>query len=83
MNLLDKAIGYISPKRACERASWRESLRGFYDSGGRDRLNLNWNATNASAEQADRSQRDIIRARARDLERNSDISESIVGSFER
>lgn len=83
MNLLDKAISYLSPKRGYERAAWRESTRSFYDSGGRDRLNSNWNATNASAEQADRAQRDIIRARSRDLERNSDISESIVGSFER
>lgn len=82
-NWLDRAIGFFSPKREYERASWRESVRSFYDSGGNDRLNSGWHAVNASAEQTDRGQRDIIRSRARDLERNSDMAESIIGSFER
>jgi capsid protein len=40
-------------------------------------------AVNGTAEQVDQPQRDIIRARARDLERNSDIAEAIIGPMER
>lgn len=83
MNWLDKGIGLISPKWGYKRAAWRQSLRGFYDSGGTDRLNSGWTTVNATAEQADKAQRDIIRARARDLERNSDIAEAIIGPLER
>lgn len=83
MNWLDRAISAVSPAWAYRRESWRSALRGFYDSGDMDRLNSKWSAINATAEQADRAQRDIIRARARDLERNSDIAESIIGPMER
>lgn len=83
MNFIDKTIGVFSPKWAYSRSMWRESIRSFYDAGNKDRLNANWNTVNATAEQADKAQRDVIRARARDLERNSDIVESIVGAFER
>lgn len=38
---------------------------------------------NATAEQTDQGQRDIIRARARDLERNSDLAEGIISPLER
>jgi lambda family phage portal protein len=48
-----------------------------------DRLNAGWVPFNATAEQTDRGQRDIIRARARDLERNSDLVEGIIGPLER
>jgi len=83
LNWLDKAIGFISPSWAYRRVAWRQALKGFYDSGDIDRLNSGWVSVNATAEQADRPQRDIIRARARDLERNSDIAEAIIGPFER
>jgi lambda family phage portal protein len=48
-----------------------------------DRLNSGWVPFNATAEQTDQGQRDIIRARARDLERNSDLAEGIIGPLER
>lgn len=83
LNWLDKAIGFISPAWAYKREAWRQALRGFYDAGNVDRLNSGWVPVNATAEQADRPQRDIIRARARDLERNSDIAEAIIGPLER
>ena len=82
MNLLDKAIAAISPSWAYQRAAWRSALRQ-YDSGSMDRLNSGWVAVNSSAEQTNQPQRDIIRARMRDLERNSDIIESILGPMER
>ncbi|WP_026486692.1 phage portal protein [Caldanaerobius polysaccharolyticus] len=83
MNWLDKAISVFSPAWAYRRVAWRNALRGFYDSGEIDRLNSRWTTINATAEQTDQGQRDIIRARARDLERNSDIAEAIIGAFER
>lgn len=83
MSWLDRAIGFFSPSWAYRRTAWRMALRGFYDAGNLDRLNSGWVPVNATAEQTDRSQRDLIRARARDLERNSDIAEAIIGSFER
>ncbi len=46
-------------------------------------MNSGWVPFNATAEQTDQGQRDIIRARARDLERNSDLAEGIIGPLER
>ncbi|QNU67255.1 phage portal protein [Ruminiclostridium herbifermentans] len=84
MNFIDKTIAAFSPSWAYKRGEWREALKHrFYDSGSNDRLNHGWTAVNTMAEQTDQGSRDIIRARARDLERNSDISESIIGAFER
>jgi lambda family phage portal protein len=85
LNWLDKAIAFISPSLAYKREAWRkayEELRN-YDAGMNDRLNAGWRVVNSTAEQTDGAYRDIIRARARDLERNSDIQESIIGAFER
>jgi len=83
LNWLDRCIGFISPSWGYRRAAWRQAMRGFYDSGNIDRLNSGWTPVNATAEQTDSPQRDIIRARARDLERNSDIAEAIIGPLER
>lgn len=82
MNKLDRLIGYFSPQRAYQRQSWRDASRN-YDSGDNGRLNTGWTAVNATAEQTNQPYRDTIRARARDLERNSDIAEAIIGPFER
>jgi len=62
--------------------AWREELR-HYDAGDGSRLNANWRAVNASAEQTDRYSRDTVRARARDLERNSDMLNGVLGAFGR
>lgn len=83
MNILDKAILYINPRKGYERLSYREATQRSYDSGNHERRNSGWNVVNATAEQTDSMQRDIIRARARDLERNSDIAESIINAYER
>lgn len=83
MNWLDKFLGFISPSLGYKRLAWRQAFRSFYDAGSTERLNAGWVAVNATAEQTDRAQRDIIRARSRDLERNSDIAEAIIGPFER
>ena len=54
-----------------------------YDAGNYSRVNSHWSAVNQSAEYTDRYYRDIVRARARDLERNSDLMNSVVGPFMR
>lgn len=54
-----------------------------YDAGDFSRINSGWVVTNQSAEYTDRYSRDRVRARARDLERNSDIMNSVIGAFMR
>ena len=54
-----------------------------YDAGDPSRLNANWRVSNQSAEYTDRYSRDTVRARARDLERNSDMMNAVIGAFVR
>jgi len=85
MGFLDNMIAAISPEAGYRREAWRqalEDLRG-YDAAGRGRLNSGWRAFNESAELTDRYSRDVIRARARDLERNSDIAQSVIHAYKR
>lgn len=85
MNIIDKFFMVVSPKKAYEREAWRqasEELR-YYDAGSFGRLNAAWRTTNAAAETTDRYNRDVVRARARDLERNSDIAQSIIRAYRR
>lgn len=81
--LLEKAIFRLSPEWACRRAAWRVAYRSAYDSGSFSRPNSNWVAYGGTAEQQDRGQRDLIRYRARDLEKNNDIFESLVTPYTR
>lgn len=85
MSLLDNIIAYISPSAAAKREAWRQALelQRHYDAGDSRRLNSGWIATNQSAEYTDRYSRDTVRARARDLERNSDLMNSVIGPFVR
>ena len=84
-NWLDAIIGWISPQWGVKREAWREVMeeRRNYDAGWGGRLNANWRTTNQSAELTDRYSRDVVRARARDLERNSDMMNSIISPFVR
>ena len=85
LNLLDNIIGWISPEAGARREAWRKSLEEMrsYDAGNYGRLNAGWVAYNQSAEQTDRYNRETVRARARDLERNSDMANSIIGAYKR
>lgn len=86
MGWLDSVIAAFSPEAAYRREAWRQAyelLRDNYDAGSYTGNNQNWRATNTSAELTDRYSRDNVRARARDLERNSDIMMSVVGAFKR
>lgn len=85
MGWLDNVIATVSPRHAYEREMWRqglEELRG-YDAAGHGRINSGWRVTNESAEMTDRYSRDVVRARARDLERNSDIAQSVIFAYKR
>lgn len=83
-NFFDKVVSWFSPQRACARMAWREEYeRMAYDAGLGGRGNRNWHAYNDSAENMDSPERDMIRARARDLERNSDICQSLVRAYRR
>ncbi len=82
MNLLEKAIAWISPEWACRRAFYSESLRA-YEAGEVNRFNGNWLPVNEDTENSDKTQRDIVKARARYLEKNSDIAVAAVGSIVR
>lgn len=85
MNWLDRTIAWLSPESAYKRLGYRKAVNDMrsYDAAGDDHLNAGWRAVNAKAESTDGMYRDTIRARSRDLERNSDILESVVLAFER
>lgn len=85
MSFLDNIIAAFSPEAAYKREAYRQAydwLRS-YDAGNFDRPNQNWRVTNQSADVTDRYSRDGVKARARDLERNSDIMNSVSGAFKR
>ena len=85
MGIIEKTIEIFSPRRAYEREMWRQGLDAIrgYDAAGFGRLNAGWRVHNESAETTDRMSRDVVRARARDLERNSDIAQSIIHAYKR
>lgn len=85
MSFFDNIIAALSPRAACEREAWRQQLDALrnYDAASFGRLNAGWRVLNESAEITDKTSRDVIRARARDLERNSDIAQSILHAYKR
>lgn len=85
MNWLDNMIGWLSPAAGYRREAYRKALEEArsYDAANYERLNANWRVLNESAEMTDRYDRETIRARARDLERNSDIMNSVTGAYKR
>lgn len=82
-NLLDRAISWISPKTGYIRLAWRYAMRGAYHAGEVNRGSEGWVPVNAKAEQINQPHRDFIRARGKDLERNSDIVGAPIGTLER
>lgn len=78
MSWYSKIAGLFSRKKA------EQTVRSWgYDAGSWDRINQGWRVPLESAETTARYNRDTIRARARDLERNSDISNSIINAYKR
>lgn len=83
MKWLERTIATISPQWAYKRMAWRSGMDALYDGASRGRLQMNWNPSATVDENRARADRELLRARARDLERNSDIAESIITAFER
>ena len=84
---LDKAILAIAPgwgkRRLASRAA-AEQIRGWnYDAGDGRPHNQNWGVRNDSGENTDKIDREHVRARARDLERNSDQMNAIIDAVVR
>lgn len=82
IKLLEKAIAAISPQWACNRAFYAENLRA-YEAGEVTRFNDGWVPIDGDTENADKAQRDLVKARARYLENNSDIAGAAVGGIVR
>lgn len=85
MSWLDNMISFFSPEWGARREAWRkyaEDVRS-YDAAGYGNGSANWHVVNQSAELTDRYNRDTIRARTRDLERNSDMLNSVVSAYKR
>jgi lambda family phage portal protein len=76
VNLLDRAIRYVSPKWFYERSRWRQATG--YDGANINRNAYHWLPFNQTGEQTARPARPFLRARARDMERNSDVARSII-----
>lgn len=85
MNTIDKIVSAVSPEAGYRREAWRQALSELrdYDAAGYGRINAGWRVHNESAEITDRNSRDVVRARARDLERNSDIAQSVIYAYKR
>lgn len=62
--------------------AWREGFGKSYKAGSHNNNSLGWAPYNGKAEQVNTPARKLIRAKARDLERNSDILGSILVAFE-
>lgn len=85
MSWLDNVIAWFSPQAAAKREAWRQyndALRN-YDAGDASRLNSGWRVVNESGEATDGLYRDTVRARSRDLERNSDLFNAVLRAYRR
>lgn len=85
MSVIDSIIAAFSPQKAYYREAFRQAYNELrnYDAGSYSRPNQNWRVDNQSAEMTDRFSRDDVRARARDLERNSDIMSALISAYKR
>lgn len=83
MSLINRLLLPIAPKLAFERELWALRARGFYSAADTSPRSGGWTTTNANGEQVNQGSRDIIRARSRDLERNSDILAGQILALER
>jgi lambda family phage portal protein len=84
LNFIDRIVAFFSPRAGCLRAYYREELASRnYDAARRDRFGGWVPPRNATPEETDAPHRSLLKARARDLERNSDVTGGILSSLER
>lgn len=82
---IDSVIGFFSPQLALKRKAYRNALRATeaYKDVPTWRNSAGWYPTDGSAEALNSPNRDLARRKARHLERNSEIVNSILNAFER
>ena len=83
MNLLDRAISYISPSWGWNRRQWRRSMSGYDGADLLNRKTGKWYPFSGTGEMISRPARKILRDRARDLERNNDVAGTIPLALQR
>lgn len=73
MNMIDRVVGYLAPAAGLRRAAARLSLNQVrsYDGAMSGRRTENWRSSNASANVAIKGALPLLRARSRDLTRNT------------
>ena len=79
-NALDSAIAVFSPQTAVKRREWRDAFYG-YEAASPTRKDLPFPA-DGRAEGFNKISRGTLRARARHLDRNSDVIHGIISAFE-
>lgn len=89
-NLVDRVVGYFSPKRAFERQAYRKMSAvlddddGGYDGASSRRTLDDWMAKNASQDAwLGSGRREKMIARSREIERNSAFGRAIINSIVR
>lgn len=82
---IEKIIGIFSPKRALERSVARIKLRFMegYEAARPWRNSADWFPVDGRAEPLNQASRAQLRAKARYLERNSDVVNSILNAYTR
>ena len=82
-NALDKVIAIFSPQRAVERVLLRAAMNGGYKAGGQSPSRANWTPIDGTGEMINKMSRDLMRRRARDAERNSDLAKGVLLAYKR
>lgn len=83
LQLLARFAPGVVAKHVQKRVMADTLLRSYYNAAGMGRGTEGWPVSNARAEATNRASRDIVRARARDLERNTDILTAEILALER
>lgn len=83
MAWLDTFIGWIAPERAYERHLWRQELARAQNYDAAEPGRGNWRVDTTTSELSLSIERDTVRARARDLERNTDLLVGVLSAFDR
>lgn len=80
MSVFEKLLLAVNPEAACKRSYYRGVYRNMqsYSAGSRGNGKDGWTPVNATGEQTNRMDRDLVRARSRDLERNDDNYKAIM-----
>ncbi|WP_147539274.1 phage portal protein [Anaerotruncus rubiinfantis] len=73
MSLIGRMILPFNPKGALQYEKYRQLARSMYTAADQSPRSAGWTTINATGEQTNQASRDIVRARSRDLERNSDV----------